>query len=181
MNKDFNLSQSNYGVGNGVCFVATLDWAGSLLRGNTINSLYYNDERLRIWTPYIEQQREAEEDVKALKISGYQYVERLLKVTKDNIVPRQIGDNNLGNAIRNLAAGRALLIWFTFRKSDGTTGFHAVAFAHTSNGKKLFFDPNLGQYSGNDLTAAAADVNTLLLATYNNNYNVSMLAEFRLA
>ncbi len=180
---NFNLSQGKFlpSDNNGVCFVACIDWSGNNLRGQKIDKNYYTDKKVDTWLPYIEQQAEYSKDQKALKISNYKYLSELLKAVDKQIAVVDNTAKGLKTAIKTLPVGSALIIGINFTIKGKTYG-HAVAFYNSGAGVngKLFFDPNQGQFSGDNAEPVAITVDEVLLAKTYGAYTVSMIAELKL-
>ncbi len=180
---NFKLSQARFlpSNNNGVCFVACIDWCGNNLRGNALNLGYYTDKKVDTWFPYIEQQAEYSRDRKALNISNYKYLSALLNAVDKDIVVSDATSRGLTRAIETLAVGHALIFGINFTHKGQSCG-HAVAFYNSGNGVngKLFFDPNQGQFSGDNAGPVAITVDEVLLRKYYGAYTVSMIAELSL-
>lgn len=180
---NFKLNQGRFlpSNNNGVCFVACIDWCGNNLRGKALNLGYYTNKKVDTWLPYIEQQAEYSKDRKALNISNYKYLSALLNAVDKDIVVSDVTSRGLQRAIETLAVGHALIIGINF-SSQGQSYGHAVAFYNSGNGVngKLLFDPNQGQFSGDNAAPVAITVDEVLLRKVYGAYSVSMIAELSL-
>lgn len=181
---NFKLNQAKFlpQNNNGVCYVACIDWCGNNLRGNRLSREYYTDTKIDKWFPYIEQQKEYSKDRSALNLNNYQYLSELLKAVDKSIHVKEHTDKDLQKAIKNLPVGHALIIGISFTVNGKTYG-HAVACYNASNSSndKLFFDPNQGQFSGDNAEPVAITVDEVLLGKVYSGYKVSMLAELSLS
>jgi len=174
MTKNFNLSQydSLRNTGSqGVCFIACIDWAGNNIRGKRITLKYYTDKNTDIWKPYIAQQNQYGADRTALNLSHYNYLKELLKLGDKELAISDGLSKGLRAAVTNLPVGQAIVLGIHFSHAGVNYG-HAVAFHKTASGL-LFFDPNLGEYTG-----TVAEFEALLAGTY-PGFGVNTIAELR--
>lgn len=183
MIQNFKLNQGKFlpSDNNGVCFVACIDWCGNNMRNQRLSLEYYTDKKVDTWKPYIEQQAEYSKDRKALNIGNYKYLSALLNTVDKEMVTKDSTSKGLKKAIEGLPVGSALIIGINFTHQGKTYG-HAVAVYNSGTGKngKLFFDPNQGQFSGDQAEAVAITVDEVLLRKVYGAYSVSMIAEISL-